>query len=82
MGERLDSLSYFYEKISVSKQINAPNLYCKPWHFTCKDGLLSPGQETSSFMKTVMNDSLPSRAFAEINTREAQRKDSGLNLRY
>jgi hypothetical protein len=72
MGERLDSLSYFFGKIAIAKQNNASNPYCKPWYFTCKNGLLDPSPETSIFMKEVMDNSLGSRAFAEINTREAQ----------
>lgn len=71
-GERLDSLSYFYERINNSKINNKGNVYSKPWRFTCRDGILYPEAETTLFIKSVMGNSLPSRAFAELNTREAQ----------
>lgn len=70
-GERLDSLSYFYERAVRAGYENLDDIRCKPWQFTCKSGVLCPTESTSLFMKTAIENSLPSRAFAEMNTREA-----------
>jgi hypothetical protein len=71
VGERLDALSYFYERTVIAKKEGKTDMHWKPWHFTYKKGVLMPGVQTSSFMRSGLSDALPSRAFAEMNTRDA-----------
>jgi len=71
IGERLDALSYFYERTVNEKKEGKNEIYWRPWHFTYKKGVLKPGVQSSSFMRYALSDALPSRAFAEMNTRDA-----------
>jgi hypothetical protein len=79
-AERLDSIGYFWAEIQKARQEDKFQPYSEPWCFTRKGIFLEPNDTTKEFMKMALNDSIPSRVFAEINTREAQMRLAVLPL--